>query len=76
VLAYQCVQFLRRHLKEAGIDAGWATVREALSGQRRLTASFRTADGNATLHVRKTSAPEAEAAAIYAALGLDSRPGG
>ena len=76
VLAYQCVQFLRRRLKEAGIDAGWATLREILSGQRRLTASFRTAEGDATLHVRKTSAPEAEAAAIYAALGLDSRPGG
>jgi transposase len=76
VLAYQCVQFLRRRLKEAGIDAGWATVREALSGQRRLTASFRTAEGDATLHVRKTSTPEAEAAAIYAALGLDPRPGG
>jgi hypothetical protein len=76
VLAYQGVQFLRRRLKEAGIDAGWATLRETLSGQRRLTASFRTVEGDATLHVRKTSAPEAEAAALYAALGLDPRPGG
>ncbi|GHU35418.1 hypothetical protein AGMMS50256_30620 [Betaproteobacteria bacterium] len=45
-------------------------------GYRYLVMSFRTAEGDATLHVRKTSAPEAEAVAIYAALGLDPRPGG
>jgi transposase len=75
VLAYQCVQFLRRKLKAKGIDARWATLRETLAGQRRITASFQAANGGA-LHVRKTTVPDAQAAAIYTALGLEPQPGG
>lgn len=58
-----------------GIDASWITLRKALSRQTRVTASFATPTG-ATLHVRKSTAPDAEAAAIYAALGLSHKPGG
>ena len=75
VLAYQCVQFLRRQLKAQGIDASWHTIRKTLSQQQRITARFNAAAGG-TLHVRKTTAPDAAAAAIYRALGLNDKPGG
>ena len=39
VLAYQCVQFLRVKLKAAGITDSWATLRDILSVQRRVTAT-------------------------------------
>jgi len=55
VLAYQLVQLIRRRLKENGIDVNgnWCTLREIMSTQCRVTASFRRADGKA-LHVRKS----------------------
>jgi hypothetical protein len=40
VLAYQCVQFLRVKLKAAGITHSWVTLRDILSVQRRVTATF------------------------------------
>jgi hypothetical protein len=45
VLAYQCVQFLRVKLKNAGITDSWATLRDILSLQRRVTATFSQRDG-------------------------------
>lgn len=74
VLAYQCVQFLRRKLKAAGIHASWHTIRQTLADQHRITVTFNTKDGG-TLHVRKASTPNADAAAIYDALGLNHKPG-
>ena len=75
VLAYQCVQFLRVKLKAAGIKDSWATLRETLSVQRRVTASFRQRDGR-TLNVRKATVAEPELMAIYRALGINPAPGG
>ena len=75
VLAYQCVQLVRRQLKEQGINASWSTLRKTLSVQRRVTASFNRKDGGA-LHVRKATRPEPGLKAIYAALGIDPLPGG
>jgi transposase len=75
VLAYQCVQYLRRQLKTKGIDARWTTLRKTLASQQRITARFQVASGG-TLHVRKATTPDAETAAIYRALSLDSKPGG
>jgi transposase len=75
VLAYQCVQFLRRKLKAQGIDASWTTLRKTLSRQTRVTACFATQTGR-TLHVRKSTTPDAEAAAIYNALSMNPKPGG
>ncbi|MBL0352342.1 MAG: IS1634 family transposase [Dechloromonas sp.] len=75
VLAYQCVQLVRRQLKAKGIDASWASLRETLSVQRRVTASFKQKDGR-TLHLRKATQPEPKLRAIYTALGLDPLPGG
>lgn len=75
VLAYQCVQYLRRSLKAAGIEDRWDTLRRKLNTQRRVTATFNAKDGG-TLHVRKTTQPNAEVKAIYQALKLDPQPGG
>ncbi len=75
VLAYQCVQLIRRQLKAKGIDQRWTGLRETLSVQRRVTARFAQKDGR-TLHVRKATQPEPKLKAIYDALGVNPLPGG
>lgn len=75
VLAYQCVQVLRVQLKEAGIHDRWAVLRETLSVQRRVTASFKQRDGR-TLNVRKSTLAEPELTKIYRAIGVTASPGG
>jgi hypothetical protein len=75
VLAYQCVQFLRVKLKAAGITDSWATLRDILSVQRRVTATFNQRDGR-SLHVRKATVAEPDLLAIYRALGISAAPGG
>jgi hypothetical protein len=50
-------------------------LREVLSVQRRVTASFVQRDGQ-TLHVRKATRPEPDLALLYDALGLAHQPGG
>lgn len=75
VLAYQCVQLIRRRLKHQGISDSWTRLRRILSVQVRLTVSFRQIDGH-TLNIRKPTQAEPELLAIYRALGIDPRPGG
>jgi transposase len=75
VLAYQCVQLIRTELKKHGIDASWARLRQILSVQRRVTATFRQEDGR-TLNVRKSTLAEPDLLHIYQALGLNAAPGG
>ena len=62
-------------MKAKGIEASWTSLRETLSVQRQVTASFGHKDGGA-LHVRKATRPEPGLKAIYAALDLDPLPGG
>jgi hypothetical protein len=45
VLAYQCVQLIRSQLNAKGIDQSWASLRETLSVQRRVTARFTQREG-------------------------------
>lgn len=75
VLAYQCVQIIRRHLRGHGITDSWASLRERMANQCRITATFRRADGR-MLHVRKATQPEARQKPIYHALGINPLPGG
>ena len=75
VLAYQFVQIIRKRLAERGIHDSWASLRKLLQVQRRVTSSFKTREGR-TLNVRKASLPEPELASLYAAMALDSNPGG
>ena len=75
VLAYPCVHLIRTELKKHGIDASWASLRQILAVQRRVTATFRQEDGR-TLNVRKSTRAEPDLLNIYQALGLDAAPGG
>lgn len=75
VLAYQAVQVIRRKLKEHGINESWATLREKLGRQYRITATFKQRDDK-TLHIRQATQPEEELRHIYTKLGIPSDPGG
>lgn len=75
VLAYQFVQLIRQRLREQGIHDSWTLLRETLSSQQRVTATFRRPDGRAW-HVRKATEAEAGQRVIYQALGVDPSPGG
>jgi hypothetical protein len=57
------------------IQGRWSSLRDILSVQRRVTASFQRAESGA-LHIRKATRPEPELAAIYQALNLDPLSGG
>ena len=56
VLAYQLVQAIRRKLELAGDPVSWTRLREILSVQQRVTATFRQRDGR-TQHVRNPPPP-------------------
>ncbi len=75
VLAYQCVHLIRTELQKHGIHDRWATLRDVLLVQRRVTATFRQSDGH-TLNVRKSTLAEPDLLRIYQALGLNAAPGG
>src|SRR5208283_1396250 len=75
VLAYQMVQAIRRKLEAAGEHMSWTRLREILSVQQRITATFRQRDGR-TLHVRKATTAEPALRRIYDALAIDAAPGG
>jgi hypothetical protein len=75
VLAYQLVQAIRRKLQAANETIAWSRLREVLSVQQRVTATFRQRDGR-TLHVRKATVAEPALRRIYDALGIDAAPGG
>lgn len=75
VLAYQAVQLIRRKLKEHGINESWASLREMLGQQYRITATFKQRNGK-ILHIRQATRPEEELAGIYEKLGIPSNPGG
>jgi hypothetical protein len=74
VLAYQLVQAIRHKLKAAGQTLSWSRLREILSVQQRVTATFRQRDGR-TLHVRKATIAEPALHAIYYALAINAAPG-
>lgn len=75
VLAYQAVQAIRTKLKAQGITASWTTLRETLSVQQRVTATFRQRDGR-TLNLRKPTVAEKKLNEIYEKLDISTTPGG
>ena len=75
VLAYQAVQVIRNKLKAQGITASWSTLRETLSVQQRVTATFRQRDGR-SLNIRKATVAEKNLKEIYYKLGISATPGG
>ena len=74
VLAYQAVQVIRRKLQQQEQHASWASLRQVFATQRRVTTTMQCANGQ-TLHVRRTTQPEAELQELYQALGLEELPG-
>lgn len=75
VLAYQFVQVIRRRLKSQGNKLGWTSLRNILSVQQRVTATFTQKDGR-TLNLRKATKAEKALHDIYAFLGISETPGG
>jgi len=74
VLAYHLVHAIRFRLKQSGIHSSWSSLRKILSTQSRVTVSMQCkTDG--TVHIRKSTRPEAEQQQIYTALGVKSHPG-
>ena len=75
VLAYQFVQIIRRRLYDNQGGESWNSLRQTLSGQCRVTASFQRADGR-TVHIRKPTRAEPDQLTIYRALNINPAPGG
>jgi transposase len=75
VLAYQFVQVIRRRLKNHGNKLGWPSLRNILSVQQRVTATFKQKDGR-TLNIRKSTKAESDLHDIYTALDISTAPGG
>lgn len=74
VLAYHLVHSIRLRLKQKNIYFSWATIRNILSSHNRLTVSMQCRNGT-TVHVRKSTRPEANQQEIYSALGVKQYPG-
>lgn len=74
VLAYHLVHTIRYRLKQAGIHSSWSSLREILSSQTRVTVSMQC-KGGSTVHMRKSTRPEANQQTIYSALGIKGLPG-
>ena len=75
VLAYQCVQVIRKQLGQAENHQSWSSLRDTLSVQRRVTTSLRQRDGR-TLNLRKSTVAEPDLMQIYQALHINPAPGG
>jgi transposase len=75
VLAYQAVQVLRKQLKERNQGSSWQRLREVLSVQQRVTATFQQRNGS-TLHICKATVAEAKLKEIYGILKISATPGG
>ena len=75
VLAYQFVQVIRRRLKDHGNKLSWSSLRNILSVQQRVTATFKQRDGR-TLNIRKATKAESDLQGIYTALSISATPGG
>lgn len=75
VLAYQAVQAIRRKLKGNDVNENWASLRKIMSGQQRITATFKQEDGR-TLNIRKTTVAEPKLKKFYQVLGITSSPVG
>mgnify|MGYP000884836933 CR=1 FL=1 len=74
VLAYHFVHTLRLQLKAHGIHDSWNTLRQAMTTQRRVTATLQRRDGR-VVHVRKATRPKPRHQTLGTILKLDPNPG-
>jgi len=74
VLAYHLLHTIRFKLRRNGIHLSWATIRDQLSSQVRITTTMKRKDGK-MIHIRKSSRAELFHKKIYDALKLPHQPG-
>jgi transposase len=73
ILAYHLLNYIRQHLRKAGINHRWATVRSLLQTHIALSTHLPTADGK-MVHLRYCSIPTPGQVEMYSALGITSVP--
>jgi len=73
ILAYHLLNYIRQHLRKAGINHRWATVRSLLQTHIALSTHLPTADGK-MVHLRYCSIPTLKQMEVYSALGITSTP--
>ena len=72
VLAYHGVHLLRRRLGAQGQHDSWETIRRKLANWMRLTTTLTSAAGE-RIECRQDTRPDAEAAALARAVGVEPR---
>ena len=68
-------KLLRKELKNCNQSSSWSRLRDVLSVQQRVTATFKRRDGW-TLHIRKSTVAETELQGLYDILNISSTPVG
>lgn len=74
LLAYHVVHTIRYQLKRKGICSNWPSIKKQLEGQNRITTTMQCKNGQ-TIHIRKSTRPEARQQKIFNALGISHYPG-
>ncbi len=74
LLAYHIIHSIRYRLKKKGINSSWSNIRKQLKGQDRVTVQMQCKDDK-TVHIRKSTRPEADQQMILDALELPYYPG-
>ena len=73
ILAYHLLNYVQQHLRKAGINHRWATVRSLLQTHTVLSTHLPTADGK-MVHLRYCSIPTPKQVEVYSALKITSTP--
>ena len=73
ILAYHLLNYIQQHLRKAGINHRWDTVRSLLQTHIALSTHLPTADGE-MVHLRYCSIPTPKQVEVYSALKITSVP--
>lgn len=73
VLAYHLLVAIEKALRDHGIHASWATVRQMLANHHAMTVVLPTSNGD-VLCIRQASRPDPTVRTLYKALGVPDRP--
>ena len=73
ILAYHLLNYIQQHLRKAGINHRWDTVRSLLQTHIALSTHLPTADGK-MVHLRYCSIPTPKQVEVYSALKITSVP--
>ena len=73
ILAYHLLNYIQQHLRTAGINHRWDTVRSILQTHIALSTHLPTDDGT-MVHLRYCSIPTPKQVEVYSALGITSVP--